>query len=314
MTSVPGSRIERQHDSYFLGNSRIRVEMLPKLGGRIWNLWDVRAERQWIWHNPAVPLKAPSPSVSYDDQWAGGWEELFPNDAEGEFDGRRLPDHGEWWAKSWDAEIVSSGPERAEVRLRARMTTLPASCEKTIWIERDEPRVHVRYRIENAAGEAVRFLFKQHLAVAVDPRCRIELPGGSVTPVSLDFSRRVGTPGPHPWPIAQGKTGAKVDLSTVPPPAEASREFIYVEKLPEGWCGVRHEPSGARIRMHFSLKEFPYTWMFMDFGGWKGHSMAVLEPCTNMPKELAAAAAAGRIATLGAGETFTAEASVEVSS
>lgn len=306
-------RVFHNGDSFILENSAIRLEVLPKLGGRVWNLWDVRSGRQWIWQNPVLPLRTPLPNIPFDDQWAGGWEQLYPNDAEGEFEGRLLPDHGEWWSKPWTADVAASGPDRAELRLRATMEKLPSTCEKTLWLERDEPRLHVRYRIRNDAHDSVRFLFKEHLAVAVDPQCRLELPGGSVTAVSLEYSRRIGKPGPHRWPTAQDKSGRLVDLSRLPDPAEESREFIYVEKLPEGWCGVRHEPSGARLRMRYSTKDFPYTWMFMDFGGWKGYYLVVLEPCTTMPKDLNEAAKRGSISRLEPGKSLDCDLTVELS-
>lgn len=88
-------------ESLTLQNGIVRAVVLPSLGGRVWELEDCRRGRQWIWHRPGVPLAATAPGDAYDDVWAGGWEELFPNDAPGPFDGRALPDHGEWWALPW---------------------------------------------------------------------------------------------------------------------------------------------------------------------------------------------------------------------
>ena len=51
----------------------------------------------------------------------------------------------------------------------------------------------------------------------------------------------------------------------------------------------------------------------MDFGGWRGHYVAVVEPCTNWPKELAKAAEAGRCAALKSGEFLETSVEVELS-
>ena len=80
-----------------LENSRIRAVVIPSLGGRVWELVDRIRHRQWIWHRTDVGLVASPPGSCYDDIWAGGWEELFPNNAPGDFEGRTLPDHGEGW-------------------------------------------------------------------------------------------------------------------------------------------------------------------------------------------------------------------------
>ena len=93
-----------------LENELVAVAVLPELGAKIWSLIYKPMGTNWIWHNPTVPLKALTAGASYDDNWAGGWEELFPNDAPGEFLGRNLPDHGEWWNSAW--LFMTFGPWR----------------------------------------------------------------------------------------------------------------------------------------------------------------------------------------------------------
>ncbi len=95
--------------SFTLENGALRATVIPSLGGRIWDLVDCERERQWIWHRDDVKLAPAHLDSTYDDVWAGGWEELFPNDAPGPFEGRALPDHGEWWVKNWRAEPSSAG-------------------------------------------------------------------------------------------------------------------------------------------------------------------------------------------------------------
>ena len=86
--------------SIVLENDFISTEVLPELGGKVWRLFDKRNGMQWIWNNPTIPLTPPPANAAYDDCWSGGWEELFPNDAAGLFEGRELPDHGEWWSNA----------------------------------------------------------------------------------------------------------------------------------------------------------------------------------------------------------------------
>ncbi|HWR97518.1 MAG TPA: hypothetical protein VN317_03780, partial [Candidatus Methanoperedens sp.] len=81
-----------EFEALVLENARLRAVILPKLGGRVWELEDRVRDRQWIWHREGVPLAAAPAGAVYDEVWAGGWEELFPNDAPGPFEGRTLPD------------------------------------------------------------------------------------------------------------------------------------------------------------------------------------------------------------------------------
>lgn len=295
-----------------MSNGRVRAEILPELGGKIWSLRDLARGTQWIWQNAKVPLRSVALGASYDDNWVGGWEELFPNDAAGEFQGRSLPDHGEWWSQPWQWEAISNTQEDVTIRLWRRGAVTPTECEKTVSLTVDQARVTVRYRITNTGAEPVHALFKQHLPVAVGEHHTIELPGGQVTPVDLGFSRRLGEVGPFAWPVGRTRTGDPVDLSSLPPPGERLQEFVYVSDLPDGWCGVRDSRTGAGIRLHFPQTIFPYVWLFMAFGGWRNLYTVVLEPCTNMPKDLTAAWRAGRCASIAPSAALEAWAAVEI--
>jgi len=286
-----------------LANDRLSVEVIPELGGRIWSLRDHRGI-EWIWHNPHVPLKKNDAGSDYDDNWAGGWEELFPNDASGEFQGRQLLDHGEWWSAAWQWETVSDTPDAVSIRLSRRGNVTPATWEKIVSLARDENRVTVRYRVTNTGPDALHVLFKQHLPVAVTAYHRIELPGGRVTPVDLSFSRRLGEAAPFTWPVGRSAAGQSVDLSVLPPAEEKLQEFVYVADLPEGWCGVTDSRTGAGIRLHYPQATFPFVWLFMSFGGWRDVYTVVLEPCTNMPKDLEAARHAGQCAVIAPAAAF----------
>jgi hypothetical protein len=95
-----------------------------------------------------------------------------------------------------------------------------------------------------------------------------------------------------------GQDGSLVDLSRVPAAGSHRREFVYVRDLPEGWCGIQRGNSGERIIVTFPHAVFPYCWLFMPYGGWRDYYTVVLEPCTNMPKDLGQAMQLGQSAKL----------------
>jgi len=300
-------------EAILLENEELQVKVLPQLGGKLWELRHKTTNTEWLWHNSNLSLRAVSLGANYDDNWAGGWEELFPNDAPGEFMGRDLPDHGEWWSQPWQWEVAEDTPGRVSMRLWRDGVVTNTHCEKWITLEANMARVSIRYRINNLETAPLHFLFKQHLALAVTATHRLELPGGKVTPVDLGFSTRIGAEGFFEWPMARGKEGENVDLSLLPPAESGQREFVYVSDLPGGWCGVRDTRTGATLRLNFPREVFPYTWLFMTFGGWRGLYTVVLEPCTNMPKDLNAAFHLGRCAMLGPHETLECEVYIQLS-
>lgn len=299
-----------EFETITLSNALLRAVIIPELGGRVWELEDSVRNRQWIWHREDVPLQAASLGSAYDDVWAGGWEELFPNDAPCGFEGRNLPDHGEWWTMPWEVDKTVSG-HRAEIRLTAQTSVIRTQCAKTFILEDDEHKITVNYLIKSCENQPFHFLFKQHLAIDITPDCRLLLPGGRVTPVDTSFGTLISGTGPFDWPLGV-KDNETVNLQLIPPPSKANREFLYIQNLPQPWCGISDLSHNASLRMDFQFNELPYVWLFLSYGGWQDLYTAVLEPCSNLPKDLAEAVKMGQSARLDPGQTFRTTVSVSL--
>lgn len=295
-------------EALVLENARLRAVVLPELGGRVWELEDRIRGRQWIWHREGVPLAVQTAGAAYDEVWAGGWEELFPNDAPASFEGRILPDHGEWWTLPWTVDASSAG-EEAVVHLSATSSVVKATCAKVFRLPADAATLDVTYGIRSKEPLPFHFLFKQHLPIALTPSCRLQLPGGQVEAVDPSFGTWLPGPGPFTWPLAL-REGRERDLRSVPPREAAEREFVYVTDLPEPWCGVDDLRCRASLRMDFEADGFPFLWLFLSYGGWRETYTAVLEPCTNMPKDLEEAVRRGQSAHLLPGAEFRTTVSV----
>jgi hypothetical protein len=298
-------------DAVTLENRWLRAVVIPALGGRVWELEDRIRSRQWIWHRPDVPLRASDIGAAYDDVWAGGWEELFPNDAPGVFEGRELPDHGEWWSRSWLVDD-SSTSDGARLALSTRCSIIRASCRKEFVLSDESPSLTVRYRIRSDETTGFHFLFKQHLPIRLTGDCRLLLPGGRMQAVDPSFGSMLPGAGPFAWPWATNGAGRRVDMRVVPAPSSTAREFLYVSGLTDGWCGVADLEREASLRMSFDRHVLPFVWLFLSYGGWRQTNTAVLEPCSNMPKDLAEAVRAGQSARLQPGEEFQTTVAVTV--
>lgn len=258
-----------------LASSQLQAVIYPALGGRVQNLVDLVTGREWFWTNPELPLSPSVVGADYDDHWQGGFEELFPNDAGTTLGGVELPDHGELWSSPWD--VLRSDDSSATLSVVGPVTGVSVTKSFTL----DGPCLHVDYELHNPTGDDLPHLFKLHPAIAVTGDCAIELPGGSVEPVDPSFSRILPGEGRWSWP---GPPGG--DVSRCHPPSSGLREFVYVHGLQEGWCAVTDQRLGRRLRLSYPLDDLPYCWLFLTYGGWRGHQVAVLEPCTNYPKDL----------------------------
>lgn len=279
-----------------LENADIRLTIRPDLGGRIDQLEDLKTGHTWLWHpsHYAPETRSLPIGACFDDQWTGGWDEVFPNDAAGEFWGRNLADHGELWSQQWD--VLDSSP--LSLKLGYQCQTVPVRVEKTIQLDAERSEANLVYSFQNQSETEIPFLFKHHAAIAIEAGDEILLPDCWVEPAFLEFSKIIGQPGKTRFPQAIGPSGEAVDLRIVPPPSSQLQEFYYTSELSQGFCGIRHRRSQSSLLMTFEQSDFPYVWMFQSYGGWQGHYVVVVEPCTTLPSDLEEACRNGTAAVL----------------
>jgi galactose mutarotase-like enzyme len=275
--------VEQANQAIVLRNAVMEVTVRPDLGGRIDQLHDRRTGQNWLWH-PADYDAAQTRSLpigeSFDANWTGGWDEIFPNDMAAQFKGRNLVDHGELWSQSWtvDEQLPLS------ISLTYACKTVPVRVEKVIELNETTAEFRIAYRFQNLSDETVPFLFKQHAAIAIQPGDEIILPDCLIEPVVLDFSTMIGKPGQTRFPQAFAADGTAIDLRQTQPRSSGLREFYYSSNLAEGLCGIKR--SGSALTMRFKRDDFPYVWVFQSYGGWNDHYVLILEPCTTIPYDL----------------------------
>lgn len=281
-----------------LKNSRLKVGVRPDLGGRIDQITDLETGKEWLWHpswyrgdGRKLPLGAP-----FDENWSGGWDEVFPNDNACEFQGRVLHDHGELWSQSWD--VISQGPRTAHMAYSC--STVPVSIRKNITLAPDG--VNVRYRFQNESDSGMPFLFKLHCALAIEKGDDILLPPCQIEPVDTGFSTMIGRAERTPFPIAYDKSGIEVRVDRVPGREALEQEFFYATNLAQPWCGLRNGATARSFTVTFGLEQVRYVWVFGSYGGWRHQYVLILEPSTNIPYDLETAHRNGTCGYLAPGE------------
>ena len=192
--------------------------------------------------------------ASFDENWSGGWDEVFPNDAGGAFRGRNLADHGELWSRNWRV-TESSG---SEVRLACDCSTLPAACEKRIAVTAEG--LTVGYRLQNLSGEALPFLFKLHPALAIEPGDEILLPPCRVEirRHRLQHDHRNGRKR-RAFPWRAERTEKKCASTWFRGGKSGSREFFYTTGLEGPWCGLKNSRTGRTLSFSFDAAGYPMS-------------------------------------------------------
>lgn len=284
-----------------LDNGVVRVVVLPELGGKIWQLTDLRTGRDALWHNPRVRPRSVPFGSGYDDNFFGGWDELFPNDEPEVISGEPYPDHGELWAIPWDWSLDPATEAAAAVTLTCRTPISNCSVEKRIVLRAGEAAFAVELTLVNDGCDALPFLWKQHLAVPSDSPATIGLPPSTVYVEDFGTPRARSREPYYRWPEMVDAGGAVHDMSRTLPSQSRVAEFQYATGLTEGWCSLVRA-DGTGIRLDFDPAVFPTCWTFASYGGWRGHDVVILEPCTGHPVLVSDGLAAGTHRTLAARE------------
>ena len=285
-----------------LENALLRVAILPQLGGKIWQITYKPLAADLLWHNPSVPPALHPLHACYDDLWAGGWDELFPNDEATEFLGHQLPDHGELWTGNFTAEPFHE-PDSVGIRLSFVTPVTRFLVERTIRLRAGQACLHIDYRFTNQGAASMPFLWKLHPAFAVGPSHRIDLPPMIIVREPAFEGTLAGAPLEFPWPHAPLPTGS-IDLRQVPDAASGALHFFYGVGSDQGWCALTNQATGLAAGLRYDPAVFPTCWLFATHGGWQGLNVAVLEPATGYPFQLDKMVAANRAPWLAPGESL----------
>ena len=285
-----------------LENEFLRVIVLPEAGARIWQINYKPLAADLLWNNPGLAPSAQPLHASYDDNWCGGWDDLFPNDEAGQLADLHVPDHGELWTGSWEA--VSRKEEnlvRLDLRFHTPITHFLA--ERSLILRRDSCVLELEYRLTNQGSSPLPFLWKLHPAFAVSTRHRIDFPAMKVVR-EMDFPGTLETAPPvFDWPIADTAAG-KLDLRNVPDVSSRALHFFYGTGYTDGWCGITNKASKLAAALRFDPQVFSSCWLFATHGGWNDLNVAVLEPATGYPFRIQSMIDSGRARILAPGETL----------
>jgi len=285
-----------------LENRQLRIVVLPEAGAKIWQITYKPLDAPVLWNHPRVLPARQAIHARYDDVWSGGWDELFPNDEAGNLLGEFLPDHGELWTGSWQAEPFQDS-DSAGVHLRFATPISSFLVERTIRLRPDNSNFEIQYRFTNQNSEAYPFLWKLHPAFAVSASHRIDFPRMTVVREPIFPGTLAEAPLSFPWPYARiGES--EMDLRHVPDATARAVHFFYGTEMASGWCAITNQANGLACALRFDPEVFSSCWLFASHGGWRNLNVAVLEPSTGYPFQIQPMIDAQRTRWLAPGESL----------
>ena len=282
--------------------------VLPSLGGKMTSLQLKPTGREFMWQDPAGPLRIPPYGAPLPEYDIGGFQECFPtiNEVfypEYPWRGIVVPDHGEVWALPWDCEEARDG-----VHLWVHSVRFAYRLDK--WITSlGDGRLDFRYKLTSYAPHDFRCLWSAHPALNLRPGTKLLLPEGTRLRNEFSEGGRLGEMGQlHDWPITRDSDGKTVDLSVVQSIEARTHDKLNTVGLTQGWCAALDPDTGEYLAYCFSLDEIPYVGFWLIQGGWpltgQPYLVGGFEPCTGYPGPLDSAMAWGACMTLPARGTL----------
>ena len=273
--------------------------MLPEVGGKIWRILSKNSGQDLLWKNPRIRPQRYAIDANFDNYWCGGWDEAFPTCDPCEFEGENYPNLGELRSLDWNVDDV--GQTGTEVRLSALAPISPIRAEKCIRLSGKS--VIVESAIENIGCRPIPFLWGSHPAFHIFQGSRLHVPG-AVGIVQFSPCAQLGSPGQsYSWPALE-TPDRTVDMSQMQSADAGTFCGHYVTQLTAGWYALEHPGQSDGLIVTFPADVCRCLWLWLCFGGWRGHHVAVVEPWTNYPVNLAEAVAQGRHQVVAPGATF----------
>ncbi|MDA8205641.1 MAG: hypothetical protein M0Z36_06200 [Thermaerobacter sp.] len=288
-------------EAVVLENAHLRLDVLVGMGCKIYNVWDRVSGHNLLWHHPRRRVERAPFGANFDDWWAGGWDDPFPNGAPTTFGGDDRPYLGELWTRPWNFTIEGADSPSPVLHVWTEGVITPARVDKWIQLDPDRPVMTVRYRVTNLQGAPIEFMLGIHPALTIDAGYRIDVPAKTVQ-VEESRGGALGKPGKtYTWPMVADSQGNPVDLRKVPGAHAQCYGFAYATALSAGWLALSAPDDRPGFALAFDPLAFPTVWLWLVYGGWRGLYHVALEPWTSFPSRMDVASQEGRTVTLAAG-------------
>lgn len=140
-----------------LENRFLRIAICPALGARALHFEHRGSRTDLLWHNPRIEDRAVPIGSSHDDDFASGWDEIFPNDLAGAVGGDTHPDHGEPWCQPRNHHIEAVSSESVTVRLWRTGAVTTTTVEKWVTLVATESQLRFGHHITIHGPRAILF-------------------------------------------------------------------------------------------------------------------------------------------------------------
>lgn len=264
-----------------LYNKKIRVVILPQIGGKIASLYHKEKEFEFAFQNKENIYKRPKLYSSFPEFDAAGLDDAFPtiDQCTVNYHGKEViyPDHGEIWTSSFQVESIMDN----RITLKCESKILPYTYHKTIELKENN-EIEISYDIKNNGVDKIPCIFAAHFLVNCHQDMSIKFPNGTEQVVNVQPSKRLGSVGTvHEIDANISKEGTVHEslLSVLPAHSNNTEKYYVKDRVKEGRCSILYKHVQLEYILKYDKEKLPYLGFWVTEGGFRGDYNCALEPC-----------------------------------
>ena len=262
-------RSEQGFDVFGLRNEAVELALVPELGAKVILLRNLVTGYEWMWHPPTgMKLFRNQLGDDFAASTRTGWDECLPTIAPCDWQGRKLPDHGEVWSVPWKIDLEAFG--RGVLKTSVMLAVSPFHFERSIALHGNEIRLD--YQLENLSNEPEEFLWAMHPLLPVNDHIQLDLTEETENLLAGE----------------QWIDGLKFNTD------KPSCVKTYAGSLREGRASVMNIAARDRLQFEWDTDRNNTLGLWLTRGGWNGYHHVALEPANGAADALTDAVKAGQ--------------------
>lgn len=297
--------------SIVIESEKLKVIVLPELGGKLASIFNKPKEFELLFQNKADSYKKAGIYDDFGNYDASGFDDAFPSINEGmvEVGGEqiRYPDHGEIWTMAFSGTIAGD-----KLILHGNSSILSYDYKKTLSIQGDQ--LLIQYVIDNTGTEDIPCLWAMHCLIRCEEDMQLTFPEGTKEIRNVYKSKYLGEVDQiHPYPSVPMEDGSEFRLDRIFPEKAGKCEKYYVNgKVDEGMCGAYYPGKDVAYRLYFDKEKLPYLGFWLTEGGFRGDYNCAMEPANGFYDSIATARKNNAVYNLKAGEALSFDLKIEL--
>lgn len=299
------------HELVVLENKWVRLSVSLSRGAEILEFRDKVTDEDLLWHghpdvmaNKGGIQSTMAPSGVFLENFAGGWQEVFPTGGDPTVHkGASFGQHGEVALLPWNLSVIEDTHEKLIVVFFVRSRRFPLTLKRTIEIRADEASAVVRGQATNLSSESIPFMWGHHVSIGgvwAAPGVALEIEQGTpMTVPEYDWPGYRWRSGSYEWPTVPRRDNT-VEDATILPQDDGTQGHLIFGPMDRGQISVVSLELGRRVTFDWPVGSFPYSWCWFVYGGgegwplWKQHRLITVEPFTSPVEDFETLVETGR--------------------